>query len=319
MTDSVRVRVARKELIAEGICAFDLVHEDGKLLPTFAAGAHIDVTTPSGTVRQYSLCNPLTDGGMYRIAVLREEAGRGGSRAMHDNIHEGDVVIVSKPRNHFALERSDAPSILLAGGIGITPILAMAYELKTLGKEFSLHYSTRSAARAAFTEVLSEHFGSTANVYHDDGSSEHRFDISHVLQKTPSAAHLYVCGPAGFIEAVLTNARLAGWPENQLHREFFSAAPVSTDGDGSFEVVVASSGAVVPVARDQTVVDALASVGIEVMTSCEQGVCGTCVTRILEGVPEHRDCYFTAQEQARGDQFTPCCSRAKSERLVLDI
>lgn len=319
MTDSVRVRVARKELVAEGICAFDLVPEDGMLLPKFAAGAHIDVITPSGTVRQYSLCNPLTDGGMYRIAVLREEAGRGGSRAMHDNVHEGDVVHVSKPRNHFALRSSDAPSILLAGGIGITPILAMAHELRASGKDFSLHYSTRSAARTAFRQELSTHFGSNAKIYHDDGLSEQRFDIYHVLQKAQSTAHLYVCGPAGFIEAALTNAKLAGWPESQLHREFFSAAPVSTDGDGGFEVVVASSGAVVPVARDQTVVDALATVGIEVMTSCEQGVCGTCVTRILEGVPEHRDCYFTEQEQARGDQFTPCCSRAKSARLVLDI
>lgn len=319
MTDTFCVRISRKELVAEGICAFDLVPEDGELLPKFTAGAHIDVTTSSGVVRQYSLCNPLTSGSMYRIAILREEAGRGGSRAMHDNMHEGDLVRISRPRNHFALESSDAPSILLAGGIGITPILAMAHELKASGAEFSLHYSTRSAARTAFRQELSENFGSNASIYHDDGTSKARFDISQVLQAAPPTAHLYVCGPGGFIDAVLTHARSVGWPENQLHREFFSAAPVSTEGDGSFEVVVASSGAVVPVARDQTVVEALASVGIELMTSCEQGVCGTCVTRILEGVPEHRDCYFTEKEQALGDQFTPCCSRAKTERLVLDI
>lgn len=319
MTDSVRVRVACKELIAEGICAFQLTPEDAGQLPAFAAGAHIDVTTSSGLVRQYSLCNQPTDRSHYRIAVLREDAGRGGSKAMHDSLSEGDVLDISRPRNHFALEASDAPCVLLAGGIGITPILAMAYELEAAGREFALHYCTRSAARTAFREEVAKHFASKAHVYHDDGSDEKRFSLAQVIEQAPPEAHLYVCGPAGFIEAVLAQAKSAGWTEQRLHREFFSAAPVKTAGDGAFEVVLASTGNVVRVAPDQTVVGALAAAGIEVQTSCEQGVCGTCVTRILDGVPEHRDCYFTDEERAKNDQFTPCCSRAKTSRLVLDI
>ena len=319
MTDSLRVRVARKEQVAEGICAFDLVAADGGSLPSFTPGAHIDVTTPSGLVRQYSLCNPCSSDGVYRIAVLKEQDGRGGSRAMHELVQQNDVLVIGAPRNHFELDGSSAPSLLLAGGIGITPILAMAHHLEAHDRPYTLHYCTRNPTRTAFGEELASQFKGRAMVHHDDGPVERKFSIAQALRAAPEGAHLYVCGPSGFIDAVLNQAKTEGWPESRLHREFFSAAPVDTAGDKAFEVVVASSGAVIPVAADQTVIGALAACGIEVMTSCEQGVCGTCVTRIVEGVPEHRDCYFTDDEHAKGDQFTPCCSRSKTERLVLDL
>lgn len=319
MNDLLSVRVARKTLVAEGISSFELVPADGETLPQYTAGAHVDVVTPSGHTRQYSLCSPASESRSYRIAVLKEPSGRGGSQSMHNDVQEGDLIRISKPRNHFGLQDSGAASLLFAGGIGITPILAMAYELHAQGREFKLHYCTRSSARTAFQHELSAMFADQARVYHDDGTSEDRFDLAGTLRDAPAGAHLYVCGPSGFIDAVLSQARQAGWPDDRVHREFFSAAPVGTSGDGAFEVVVSSSGLVVPVAADQSVVDALAKAGIEVMTSCEQGVCGTCVTRILEGTADHRDSFFTDAERAEGDQFTPCCSRAKSARLVLDL
>ncbi len=319
MSDLLSVRVARKTLVAEGICSFELVPADGECLPKYKAGAHVDVITPSGHTRQYSLCSPRSEGRSYRIAVLKDPTGRGGAASMHDDVQEGDLIRISKPRNHFGLNDSGAASLLFAGGIGITPILAMAYELHAQGRDFKLHYCTRSSARTAFLDELSTIFADQTHIYYDDGTSEDRFDLAGTLRDAAAGAHLYVCGPSGFIDAVLSQARLTGWPDDRVHREFFSAAPVDTSCDGAFEVVVSSSGLVVPVAANQSVVDALALVGVEVMTSCEQGVCGTCVTRILEGTADHRDSFFTDAERAEGDQFTPCCSRAKSARLVLDL
>lgn len=319
MSELYSVRVTRKSTIADGICAFELVPVEGGKLPEFTAGAHIDVVTPSGHTRQYSLCSPDWGGRSYRIAVLREQSGRGGSQSMHNDVREGDLIKVSTPRNHFALEKASSPSLLLAGGIGITPILAMAYELLEQGREFELHYCTRSAQRTAFKDELSQKFAGRARVYHDDGPSEQRFDLAGTLSNAPAGAHLYVCGPAGFIDAVVNQASRSGWSQERVHREFFSAAQVDKGGDTPFEVVVASSGLIATVGANQTVVEALAKIGVEVLTSCEQGVCGTCVTRILEGLPDHRDCFFTDAERSEGDQFTPCCSRAVSDRLVLDL
>lgn len=320
MTQSLRARVARKALVADGICAFDLVPAETAPFPSFTPGAHIDVKTPAGDVRQYSLCNSASDEGFYRIAVLREESGRGGSRSMHSDVMENDVLSISEPRNHFALDATGTHSLLFAGGIGITPLLSMAQHLRSSGRDFTLHYCTRSDSRTAFKDELTGPLlGANTRIHLDDGPNEQKLDLAATLRETPVHSHLYVCGPSGFIDAVLSEARKAGWTEARLHREFFAATPIVTDGDRPFDVVVASSGAVVHVASDQTVVAALAGAGIEVMTSCEQGVCGTCVTRVLEGIPEHRDCYFTDEEHAKGDQFTPCCSRARSSRLVLDL
>jgi vanillate O-demethylase ferredoxin subunit len=310
------VRIARKADQALDICSFELVDPDGGALPRFSAGAHIDVHLPGGLVRQYSLCNNPAETHRYLIAVLRDPASRGGSAAMHDVV-EGQCIRISDPKNHFELAANAQRSLLLAGGIGVTPILCMAEWLASEGAEFEMHYCTRSRARTAFVERLAAgSFASRVHLHHDD---EQTLDATKLLAAPESGTHLYVCGPTRFMEWVLDTARAAGWSEDRLHREYFAAAPIDTRHDGSFEVQIASTGMVIGIAADQTVVAALAARGIEVQTSCEQGVCGTCLTRVLDGIPDHRDMYLTPEEQAKGDQFTPCCSRAKTARLVLDL
>ncbi|PPE65139.1 PDR/VanB family oxidoreductase [Caldimonas caldifontis] len=317
---SLRVKVARKTVEAEGICSFELVSADGRPLPAFSAGSHIDVHLSGGLVRQYSLCNDAAETHRYLIGVLKDPASRGGSRAMHEQVVEGDELTISPPRNHFALAHDAKRHLLLAGGIGVTPLLCMAERLAATGGVFHMHYCTRSRARTAFaSRIEASAFAAQVQFHHDDGPPEQQFQLDAVLAGADDHTHLYVCGPKGFMDAVLGAARARGWPEARLHYEFFSAEPVSTAGDRAFEVVLASSGRVVPVPADQSVVKALAACGVDVMVSCEQGVCGTCLTRVLEGEIDHRDVYLTPEEQAAGDQFTPCCSRAKSARLVLDL
>ncbi|WP_119353885.1 PDR/VanB family oxidoreductase [Azohydromonas sediminis] len=317
---ALQVRVARKAVEALDICTFELVAADGGALPPFSAGSHIDVQVPGGLTRQYSLCNAPGESHRYLIGVLKDPASRGGSVAMHERVHEGDVLTVSAPKNHFPLAHEARRSLLLAGGIGVTPILCMAERLAATGADFEMHYCTRSRARTAFHDrIRGSAFAQRVQFHFDDGDAAQKLDIAALLAAPQPGTHLYVCGPKGFMDAVLGTARACGWREAQLHYEFFAADTAPAEGDTAFEVQLASSGRVVVVPKDQTVVQALAAAGIEVPTSCEQGVCGTCLTRVLEGTPDHRDLYLTPEEQAANDRFTPCCSRAKSARLVLDL
>jgi vanillate O-demethylase ferredoxin subunit len=319
MTFLRRVRIARKAPEARDICSFELVAVDGGALPSFTAGAHIDVHLDGGVVRQYSLCNHPRETDRYLIAVLLEPASRGGSSRMHA-LRQGDELEISAPRNHFALVPDARRHLLLAGGIGITPIVCMAEQLASEGAAFELRYCTRSATRTAFLQrIRLSSFDAKVHIHHDDGAAAQKLDLPGVVASPQSGDHLYVCGPGGFIDAVLAAARAAGWPSQALHREYFAAGATSAADDRAFEVQLHSSGALIRVAPDQSVVAALAAAGIEVPVSCEQGVCGTCLTRVLEGTPDHRDMYLTDEERARGDQFTPCCSRSKSPRLVLDL
>lgn len=316
----IAVRVARKTVEAEGICSFELQAADGRPLPAFSAGSHVDVHVPGGLVRQYSLCNDPQETQRYLIAVLKDAASRGGSVAMHERVHEGDALTISAPRNHFALAHEAASHLLLAGGIGVTPILCMAERLAQTGGDFTMHYATRSRERTAFADRIARSaFAARVHLHHDDGAPDQRLDLEALLATPVAGRHVYVCGPQGFMDAVLGRARAAGWPEPQLHYEFFGAAPTAQAGDGPFSVRLASSGRVITVAADQSVTDALGAAGIVVPTSCEQGVCGTCLTRVLQGTPDHRDLYLTPEEQAAGDQFTPCCSRSRTAELVLDL
>lgn len=319
------VMVTRKTVEALDICSFELAAADGGALPAFSAGAHVGVLLPGGLSRQYSLCNDPAESHLYQLGVLRDAASRGGSATMHDQVQVDDLLQISPPKNHFALAPGATRSLLLAGGIGITPLLCMAERLAHTGAAFELHHCSRSLARTAFVErIRRSSFAAQAFWHLDDGDAAQRLDLAALLgtaqQPRPAdGVHLYVCGPKGFMDAVLGGARAAGWPEDQLHCEFFGAAPAAADGDAAFEVQLASSGRVVVVPAGQSVVQALAGAGVEVLTSCEQGVCGTCLTRVLAGQPEHRDQYLTPEEQALGDQFLPCCSRSCSPRLVLDL
>jgi vanillate monooxygenase ferredoxin subunit len=316
---TLEVKVLRKTQEAEGIASFELARVDGRPLPAFSAGSHIDVQLPGGLTRQYSLCNRHGEAQVYRIAVLRDPNSRGGSAAVHERVNEGDVLQISEPRNHFPLVHA-VRTVLFAGGIGITPLLCMAHRLQAVGAEFELHYCTRSQAKTAFTaEIAASAFASHVHFHFDDGLAQQKLALASVIGRVDAQTHLYVCGPAGFIQHVTEGAKQLGWPAAQIHVEYFAAAAQDTSGDKAFEVKIASSGQLVRVAPHQTVVQALAAAGVEVLTSCEQGVCGTCITRVLEGDCDHRDMYFTDEEKARNDQFTPCCSRAKSPMLVLDL
>jgi vanillate monooxygenase ferredoxin subunit len=317
---TLSVRVARKHVEAVDICTFELVAVDGSPLPAFSAGSHVDVQLPGGLTRPYSLCNDPLESHRYLIGVLRDPASRGGSRAMHDQVNEGQVLQISPPKNHFPIAHEARRHLLLAGGIGVTPILCMAERLANTGADFEMHYCTRSSERTAFRQRIADcGFASRVHFHFDDGDAVQKLDITALLAAPASGVHLYVCGPKGFMDAVLTTARSRGWPEAQLHCEFFAGEAVKSDADASFEVQLASSGKIVVVPGDRTVVQALLGAGVDVPVSCEQGVCGTCLTRVIDGVPDHRDMYLTPEEQAANDQFTPCCSRARTPRLVLDL
>lgn len=318
MTNDLMVRVARRVEEADSICSFELVPQDGNTLPAFSAGSHIDVHVAPGLIRQYSLSNDPSERNRYRIAVLREVASRGGSAGMHERVRLGDVLRVSSPRNHFPL--AEAPrSLLLAGGIGVTPILAMARALHAQDRPFEMHYCGRSARRMAFLEEIGQAGFAGSVVIHVDDVPEQKFDAQSVLANRSEGTRLYVCGPAGFMDHVLGTARRLGWPEEQLHREYFAGTATASTTDDSFEVRVASTGLSCQVPAGKTVIEVLAAHGVEVPTSCEAGVCGTCLTRVLQGTPDHRDTFLTDAERSANNQFTPCCSRALSPLLVLDL
>lgn len=314
------VKVAKKTREADATASFELIDAANASLPPFEAGAHIDVHLGDALVRQYSLCNDARETNHYRIAVLRDANSRGGSAAMHEQVHEGRVLQISAPKNHFPLDPAAPRSLLLAGGIGVTPILAMAKSLSQQGADFTMAYCSRSRARAAFyDEIRASAFAERVGFYFDEGEAARRLDIGAALEQAGSAAHLYVCGPQGFIDVVVQTAKEKGWTDKRIHFEYFGAAPLVSADDGSFEVQVASTGKVYTVGKDQTVVAALAEHGVDIPVSCEQGVCGTCITKVRSGTPDHRDFYLTDDERAANDQFTPCCSRAKTPLLVLDL
>jgi vanillate O-demethylase ferredoxin subunit len=322
MNPALSVRVHRIADEAQDIRSFELVDPRGAALPPFSAGAHIDVHLPNGLVRQYSLCNDPRETHRYLIGVLREAGGRGGSAALHDAVRQGDALPIGLPRNHFPLSHDARRSLLLAGGIGITPLLSMAERLSATGAEFELHYAVRSRARAAFLDrIAAAPFAQRVRLHVDDGPPEQRLRLEALIDaQAQGDTHLYVCGPNGFIDATLGAARKAGWAESRLHVEFFGAPPPGpATGDRPFELRIASTGRVVPVAAGQSAAEALRQAGIDIPLSCEQGICGTCVVGVLDGEPEHRDLFMTAEEHARNDCFTPCCSRARTACLTLAL
>lgn len=305
----------------QGVRVFDFVHADGGALPPFEAGAHLLVEAAPGLVRSYSLCNDPHEQGRYQLAVLREPASRGGSAAMHA-LGVGQVVRASRPRNAFPLEEQAPKSLLVGGGIGITPMLAMAERLLRLGREFELHYCCREPARAAFLAHLAQpRFAGRVHLHFDDGEQAQRFDAAQVLSSCASGTQLYVCGPRGFMDHLLGTAASLGWPQGSLHREDFAGEVLEGEAaaDGPFELVLASSGRTVAVARGQTALDALEHAGVTVFSSCAQGICGTCTVAVLGGEPDHRDQYLTEEARARNDCFLPCCSRSRSPQLIVDL
>ncbi|HEY9096448.1 MAG TPA: PDR/VanB family oxidoreductase [Hydrogenophaga sp.] len=319
-SEGLVVRVARKASESADICRLELVHPANGRLPAFTAGAHIDVQVPGGPRRQYSLCNDPQETHRYVIGVLRSPTSRGGSLAMHTRVREGDLITISPPRNHFPLLPA-AHTLLVAGGIGITPMLSMAAHLAAVGSGFSLHYCATSNRRMAFLDTLgAKGIKEHVSLHPDDGAPDERLPVATALAPPQADARLYVCGPHGFMQWITDSASKLGWAPDRIHTEAFSPTQEALATDSKpFEVVLKTTGQVLTVPPGRSVASVLTEAGVNLTLSCEAGICGTCVTRVLEGTPDHRDQYLTEEEQARNDQFTPCCSRAISDRLVIDL
>jgi len=322
INDRIALRLQSKREAAQGIAVFEFVSADDRPLPRFEAGSHVDLHLPGGVMRPYSLSNDPAETHRYEFGVLREPQSRGGSQALHERVAVGDVLFANPPCQLFGLTPDGRRSVLLAGGIGVTPLLSMAEALANGQGDFTLHYTTRSRQRCAFLDRLAApHLAPRVRLYHDDGIEAERFDAANALGAPEPGVQAYVCGPGGFIDHVLAVAAALGWPADQVHVESFSARDTAPPGSVNrpFQIVLASTGQVLEVPADRSAVAVLADHGIAPPVSCEQGICGTCVTTVLAGEIEHRDSYLTVGDRARGDCFTPCCSRALGERLVLDL
>lgn len=309
----IKVVVTDKQRVAQ-VAILGLSATDGQQLPNFSAGAHIEIAVTDGIVRQYSLCNSTRDNNCYRIAVLKETESRGGSKTIYDQVDVGRELFISQPKNLFSLSDTQGLQVLVAGGIGITPILAMAYELRASSRPFEIHYCFSNEQEAAFVDELRREFPEQLNLHE---SKQARFDPLLTFSSLPSDSSLYTCGPNGFMTWVMEAARAAGLAESNIHFEQFSAE-VEISGD-AFEVYCSASDRTVQIASDQSIATALNAAGIKVDVSCEQGICGTCITDVVEGEPDHRDQFLTDEEKQDNDQMALCCSRAKTARLVIDI
>ncbi|MFA3789940.1 2Fe-2S iron-sulfur cluster-binding protein [Aliiglaciecola sp. SL4] len=300
-----------------GIAVMELAKANGEALPAFSAGAHIDVYCGDDLIRQYSLCNDPASSDVYRIGVLNDPNSRGGSAKIHAEFAEQQQIKISAPRNHFPLNLDAQKTILAGGGIGITPMIAMAYELLKANQEFELHYCTRTKGAGAFEDELVSAFGDRVSFHYDDQDKSQLFSPQDTFGSAQAGTHIYVCGPTGFMDWVINSAKELNYPTEQVHFEYFSA-DVDTSGD-SFEVYCEKSDITVTVGSEDTIAKALRKVGVKVSMSCEEGVCGTCITDVIEGIPDHRDHFLTDEEKEDNDQIALCCSRAKCERLVIDI
>ncbi|WP_405624322.1 PDR/VanB family oxidoreductase [Streptomyces sp. NBC_00076] len=309
---------ARRDATAR-VVVLELVSPDGAELPEFAAGAHVDVLVDdaAGLVRQYSLCGPPHDRTRYRLAVLAETASRGGSLGMH-RLREGDRLRISLPRNRFGVSDEARRHVLVAGGIGVTPLLAMAHELEARGAEYELHYCARSRAVSAFADEL-EH-NPRVRLHFDDGPEDQRFSTATDIGPPDPDTVVYVCGPGGFMDFVISYSLEAGWPSEAIHKERF--APVEDvaahTAGGAFTVRLAKTGGEFEIKDGESVLDVLLAAGVDAPYSCQQGICGECIVRVLAGEPDHRDDILTDRERADG-MFTTCSSRAHSPILELDL
>ncbi|MFJ4535016.1 PDR/VanB family oxidoreductase [Streptomyces tibetensis] len=302
--------VERREFAADGVLALTLRHPLGEPLPAWEPGAHVDVLPAPGLERQYSLCGDPADRSAWRIAVLRERPGRGGSAHVHDRLGEGGKVRVRGPRNNFRLE--PAPRYrFVAGGIGITPILPMLAAAEAAGADWTLLYGGRTRGSMAFAEELGR-YGDRVTMAPEDESG--LLDLPSVLDDVPEGTLVYCCGPGPLLDAV--EARC---PSGVLRVERFRPKEQENNADTAFEVELAQSGRTLTVAPDVSVLDAVRAAGVEVLYSCTEGTCGTCETDVLDGEPDHRDSVLTEDERAAGETMMICVSRCRGKRLVLDL
>jgi phthalate 4,5-dioxygenase reductase subunit len=311
------LKVTEVVALAEGIQGFELRHPQGLPLQPFSAGSHLRVKTPAGMLRQYSLCNDPAETDRYRIAVKRESQGRGGSASMVDQLRPGDLLEVGAPQNQFDLNVRASRLLLIAGGIGITPLLSMAYQLNSEGRPYQLIYLSRDAASTAFLQELSgPEFAGKVKIHHDQGDPERAFDLWPLLEKPGSTAglHLYCCGPAGLMDAVRDMS--GHWPASAVHFESFGVDTRARSEDQPFEVCMRSNGQRLTIPVGSSILQVLRDAGITVPSSCESGTCGSCKTGLLDGHADHRDLVLLDEEKA--SQIMVCVSRGQGS-LLLDL
>lgn len=295
-----------------------LASADGAPLPPWTAGAHVRVALPGGGDRAYSLIDLGTrDPSHWTLCVRLDEAGGGGSIHMH-GLRSGDRISVTEPVNRFPLHDDDAPALLIAGGIGVTPLVAMAAQLRRGGRAFRFAYAGRTRGTLALTDELMALCEDQLSLHYDDEPG--RIDLTALIARTERRTHIYVCGPSGMIEAARKAAAEAGFPEAQVHFELFTSVPEPSDAEqAGFEVEARQSGKTVQVAPGQSIIDALEAAGVELLYDCRRGDCGVCRCDIIEGEPDHRDVVLTADERASNKVMQICVSRSKTPRLVLDV
>jgi ferredoxin-NADP reductase len=317
-TPKIAVRVCEITPVTPLIKRFRFKPADGSALPTFSGGAHVVVEMQDGqTLRRnpYSLMSPPTQTSSYTISVRRDEAGRGGSRFLHDTVHEGAELLISHPVNLFAIDQRAKKHILFAGGIGITPFLAMMAQLSDENGSFELHYAVRSMEHGAYVEELAALYGRRIHIYCDDKAEA--IPLVRLLGAQPLGTHLYVCGPSGMIDWVLGTARRQGWPEQNLHNELF-LAPASGE---PYAIELAASGKTLIVGAHQSMLEAIESAGVDAPYLCRGGACGQCETRVVscEGTLMHNDHFLSDAEKASRTKVMPCVSRFQGKLLVLDL
>jgi ferredoxin-NADP reductase len=310
----VEVRLTAIRYAARDTNLYEFRRPDGAPLPAYEPGAHIDLNLPNGLIRQYSLIIARPDPASYTVGIKRDPASRGGSRYIHDELRVGKIIKISAPRNNFPLREDAAHTVLLAGGIGITPVWCMVQRLTERKRSWQLHYSCRSRADMAFLDALEAM--APAALHFDDEAQGAFLDIAGIVARAPQHAHLYCCGPTPMLNAFETAT--ANWPREQVHIEYFTPkAPPAKKG--GFTVELARSGQEFFVPEGRTILEVLLDEGVDVDYSCELGICGACEQRVIAGTPEHRDAILTEEEQAENKRVMICCAGCKSDRLVLDL
>jgi ferredoxin-NADP reductase len=309
----IQVRLTAIRYAARDTNLYEFTRADGKPLPAGAPGAHIGVHLPNGIMRQYSLIAAEPKPKTYVVGIKRDAGSRGGSRYVHDELRAGVLLDIEPPRNNFPLAEDAEDTVLFAGGIGITPIHCMIQRLEELGRRWKLYYSCRSRADAAF---LGELWGRKNVHFHFDDEAGGFLDITSAVIKSPRDAHLYCCGPAPMLAAF--EAAAAAWPKTQVHVEYFTAKEAASL-EGGFEVQCAKAGRTFTIPPGRTILHVLREGGIEVSSSCEEGICGACEVGVISGVPDHRDAILSQQERDENKTIFVCCSGAKTNKLVLDL
>ncbi|HSV82753.1 MAG TPA: PDR/VanB family oxidoreductase [Ramlibacter sp.] len=311
------------EKLANGIHCFDLRPADDSAWPAPTAGSHLDLHLPNGLVRSYSLINAPGERHRYLVAVNREQSGRGGSSYLHDQLRVGQTLTVSGPRNHFPLREDARHSVLIGGGIGITPLWSMVQRLSQIGAPWTLHYAARNRETAAFVdriESLAAVTGRKVHLNFDGGASDRRLDLRAIVENSPADADFYCCGPLPMLEAF--ESATAQRDPIRVHREYFAAPAAATAAAGTdhaFTVHLAKTGKTIPVLAGTSILDAVLQAGVDVSYSCMGGICGACVTGVLSGVPDHRDLVLSESEREACDRMVICCSRSKTPELMLDL